>query len=342
MKITGELLKSERLKKNISVQDAAFSLKLSPRILNAIEDGNLKILPAKTFIRGFVKSYAEYLKLDADMVLRQFQEEMGSTQPLPKTPPPQPADVIQRRLSKTDEKEKADKSEMLNNNSKNKTLLYTGIAVVILILTIAINKAVDHYQKQKLAGLMPATETQVTNKTTSDTATNDITTGTTAATLESGASNTASANYVTSASTPTNSASTGTSNASATSSISTTTEKPNIATPEAAKNPVATSSAKPNEGASVKASVIEENFEPTPEKPVEIIVEARKEIEFFYAKGNTKNFTSIKLKPKQIQVIRSPSGLHIKTDDGSAIILTVNGVERGTPSSTVRPFKASY
>jgi cytoskeleton protein RodZ len=88
MKLTGELLKNERLNKNLSVQDVAQALKLSSKIVNSIEAGDTASLPAKTFVRGFVKSYAQLLKLDTDSVLRQFQEEMGSTTPLPKTPPP--------------------------------------------------------------------------------------------------------------------------------------------------------------------------------------------------------------------------------------------------------------
>jgi cytoskeleton protein RodZ len=48
-------------------------------------------LPAKTFVRGFVRSYAEFLKINPEIVLRQFQEEMGTTSPLPKVPPPPPA-----------------------------------------------------------------------------------------------------------------------------------------------------------------------------------------------------------------------------------------------------------
>ena len=89
MKITGELLKAERIKKNYTVAEVANSLKLSSRIINSIESGDVNELPAKTFIRGFVKSYSQFLKLDSDLILRQFLEEMGSTQPLPKVPPPQ-------------------------------------------------------------------------------------------------------------------------------------------------------------------------------------------------------------------------------------------------------------
>lgn len=88
MKITGELLKTERIRQNLTVQDIAQALKLSSKIINALESGETEVLPAKTFIRGFVKSYAQYLKLDTTQVMNQFQEEMGSTHPLPKTPPP--------------------------------------------------------------------------------------------------------------------------------------------------------------------------------------------------------------------------------------------------------------
>lgn len=311
MKITGELLKAERLKKNISIQDAAFSLKLSGRIITALEEGNLKILPAKTFVRGFVKSYAEYLKLDSEMVLRQFQEEMGSTQPLPKTSPPQPVEVVQKRLARTAEEEKASESEMLNNNSQGKTFIYMGIAALILVVIVGVNRFVEHYQKQKTADLLAAVEPQ------------KVSSPETALVKQEAAATTApEASATTPETLPL---------------AQTATE---VASPSAA--PQSQQPTAPVAQQAVTQVAPEDIFEPASDKPVEVIVEAKKVVEFQYAKGNSKNFTTLSLQPKQIHIIRSPSGLHVKTNDGSAIILTVNGVDRGTPFATVKPFKATY
>ncbi len=81
MKKTGALLRKVREEKGLSLHEIGLSLKINPKILKQIEDGEQNNLPAKTFLRGFVQSYSIFLKLDSDEVLRIFSEEMGSTKP---------------------------------------------------------------------------------------------------------------------------------------------------------------------------------------------------------------------------------------------------------------------
>lgn len=83
MKKTGEILKKAREEKGLSLNEVGLALKISSKVLKAIEEGDDANLPAKTFLRGFVKSYASYLRLDADKVLETFYEEHGSTKPKP-------------------------------------------------------------------------------------------------------------------------------------------------------------------------------------------------------------------------------------------------------------------
>lgn len=81
MKKTGQLLKEARENKGISLQEVSIHLKISSRILRSLEEGDKDQLPAKTFLRGFVQSYAQFLKLDGAEVLELFQTEMGTTHP---------------------------------------------------------------------------------------------------------------------------------------------------------------------------------------------------------------------------------------------------------------------
>ncbi|RZM00965.1 MAG: transcriptional regulator, partial [Pedobacter sp.] len=83
MKRTGEFLKKAREQKGLSINEIGLSLKISSKILKAIEDGDMTQLPAKTFLRGFVQSYANYLRVDVNEIMRIFQDEMGSTRPSP-------------------------------------------------------------------------------------------------------------------------------------------------------------------------------------------------------------------------------------------------------------------
>jgi cytoskeleton protein RodZ len=83
MKRVGQILKEERERRQISLSEIAIATKVNVKFLQAIEDGNLSILPQKTFLRGFVRAYARHLGIDVEGVLEAFQEEMGSTNPSP-------------------------------------------------------------------------------------------------------------------------------------------------------------------------------------------------------------------------------------------------------------------
>ncbi|MEY4617338.1 MAG: hypothetical protein RJB66_2298 [Pseudomonadota bacterium] len=81
MKRTGQLLREAREATGVSLQEVSVHLKISIRILKALEEGDEAHLPAKTFLRGFVKSYAQFLKIDQNYILDVFQQEMGTTHP---------------------------------------------------------------------------------------------------------------------------------------------------------------------------------------------------------------------------------------------------------------------
>lgn len=311
MKITGELLKAERLKKNYSVAEVANSLKLSSRIVVSIEAGDIDELPAKTFIRGFVKSYAQFLKLDSDLILRQFLEEMGSTQPLPKVPPPQAMSADNKpRPPKSKSTPTVPTNLDINQDSKKKTLIYASFAAVLLFVILAINNVVEKYQKESVVDggqvAQVAQTSQVQPSMPTENAQAPLSSETVPPTEK-----------VDESSVPASSASADIS-------------KPTPTTPET-KIPVT----------SVEA-VQPTEFEPSQGKPVELIIEARKDIEFFYAKGNTKNFVRVKLAPKQVQVIRSPTGLHLMAEDGSGLNLILNGLDKGQASTKSKPVRLTF
>ncbi len=65
----GQLLRAEREKKNLSVEDVAFGLKISSRVLRALEAGDAVALPHAVYVRGFVSAYGKFLELDVQELL---------------------------------------------------------------------------------------------------------------------------------------------------------------------------------------------------------------------------------------------------------------------------------
>jgi len=71
----GALLKTARQEKGLSLDDVQEQTKIRKRYLEALEEGDYKVLPGKFYIRAFIKNYADCVGLDAEEVLRHYQVE---------------------------------------------------------------------------------------------------------------------------------------------------------------------------------------------------------------------------------------------------------------------------
>lgn len=64
----GQKLRSEREKRLFTIYDAANELKINPRQIQALEDGNLDVLPHKAYVKGFARSYAQWLGMGREEI----------------------------------------------------------------------------------------------------------------------------------------------------------------------------------------------------------------------------------------------------------------------------------
>jgi cytoskeleton protein RodZ len=99
----GEMLRAGREAAGLTVAAVAQQLKLAPRQVAALEDGDFAALPGRTFVRGFIRNYARLLRLDADEVLAALPDaaapsanEHPSLAPTPRPMGELPADANQR------------------------------------------------------------------------------------------------------------------------------------------------------------------------------------------------------------------------------------------------------
>lgn len=60
----GEQLQAARKMRLLEVIDVAQALKLGPRQVEALENGDWQGLPGQTFVRGFVRNYARFVQID--------------------------------------------------------------------------------------------------------------------------------------------------------------------------------------------------------------------------------------------------------------------------------------
>lgn len=73
----GLMLKKTRLKHNLTLQDVSNYLNIRRGQLESIEEGRFDELPATAYAMGFIKSYADYLGLDKDLMVSRFKQETG-------------------------------------------------------------------------------------------------------------------------------------------------------------------------------------------------------------------------------------------------------------------------
>ncbi len=70
----GQRLASKREALGLSIEDVAQSTKVPKNSLRALEQEKHDELPAPVFVRGFIKSYAQVLGIDASEILSQYSE----------------------------------------------------------------------------------------------------------------------------------------------------------------------------------------------------------------------------------------------------------------------------
>lgn len=71
----GDILREEREKQNLTVKDVERDTSIRSLYISSIEKGAYDILPGEVYLKGFIKSYAEYLKLDGAAMLQQYYAE---------------------------------------------------------------------------------------------------------------------------------------------------------------------------------------------------------------------------------------------------------------------------
>ncbi len=68
MKDIGNFLKERREAKGISLIEVEKDLKIRKKYLQALEEGNIDIIPGRTYIIGYLKNYSKYLGIDEENI----------------------------------------------------------------------------------------------------------------------------------------------------------------------------------------------------------------------------------------------------------------------------------
>lgn len=391
MKRTGEILKKTREEKGLSVHEVGLFLKINTRILQAIEEGDQSQLPAKTFLRGFVQSYAKFLKLDTSHVLRIFNEEMTPPTPTPLEGMPirtTPAEAPQEMIPEVEEakpnlSEKETpvtttpvseedslkdsilaKSFMANDSMKIKTVAASVIGLLLVLFVYFANNVVKKYKRE--AELSPETPIAATqdsdgkNSTDDKDAAADTTLPDSPSLVDSALQNVSTpvVPVTTSPAPATSSHSTPTPPSAPPAPVAAvpapkpvpvpppapvvTTPKPTTLAP-APTTPAPVVTAPPTTTSpATNSATATTNPATQPEgKTVEVIVEAKDNVEIEYSSAKSAP-QKIIMKIDQIHTFKSRSGVRLKISNGGAVNVIVNGQDRGAPGVVGQSIQLNY
>ena len=100
----GNSLREARLRQHLDFPEIELATKIRAKYLRALEDEQFEILPAQTYVKGFLRSYAEYLGLDGQLYVDEFNsrfvigEEDTYARPRRSAPPPSRGVQLQSRV----------------------------------------------------------------------------------------------------------------------------------------------------------------------------------------------------------------------------------------------------
>ncbi|MBT4760490.1 MAG: helix-turn-helix domain-containing protein [Bdellovibrionaceae bacterium] len=318
MKQLGQFLKTQRETKKLSISEVAMATKINSRVLIAIEDGNKSALPSRTYVRGFVVTYADFLKLNKEEVVSMFNEEN-------KVAVAQSMDNMNTAITPKNT------TPFLKQSSMESKIVIVIVIIILIGLIIGIKNIISKYENEA-NNVEPATEVQ---------------------SLKIEEKPMLVDSKKESAPTPTNVDKNNTSNTVKT----VTTMKPVAPKKVIAEKPLAVKTTTPTaEAAKIIAKpkpVVPTPPKPAPPKPTpikelpakivkekkvvtaklvsqEIIIEALDKVDLNYKtqSGQVKSFT---LEPDQVYTIKVKGKVFLNFSDGGAVNLIRNGKDLGVP-----------
>ncbi len=93
----GTTLRDARTRQGLELPECELQTRIRARYLTALEEERFEVLPERAYARGFLRSYATFLGVDARVLVEEFDDRMGGP-PGGGEPPIPPGDPPRRRV----------------------------------------------------------------------------------------------------------------------------------------------------------------------------------------------------------------------------------------------------
>ena len=127
----GDILRQERERQHLTIKDIEQGTSIRGLYLEAIEQGDYETLPGDVYTKGFIRNYANFLKIDADDCVRRYVLENHPDQV--------PAEPVKAEASRQEQDtvQEDGESSSLQDAPKRKSGSSRGFGVVFALVAVA-------------------------------------------------------------------------------------------------------------------------------------------------------------------------------------------------------------
>jgi helix-turn-helix protein/uncharacterized protein DUF4115 len=93
----GNSLREARFRQQLELAEIEQATKIRARYLRALEEESFEVLPAQTYVKGFLRTYADYLGLDGQLYVDEYNSRYGVGEDEPREPVVARRSVAQQR-----------------------------------------------------------------------------------------------------------------------------------------------------------------------------------------------------------------------------------------------------
>jgi Helix-turn-helix domain len=149
----GNSLREARLRQTLDFPEIEQATKIRGKYLRALEDEQFDVLPAQTYVKGFLRSYAEYLGLDGQLYVDEYNSRF----------------VVGEEESPARPRRSAPPSRGVQVQSRVVLLTLLGIAAVTALVIVAWTRGEPQKKEPVGLGSAPAKTPAVTHRPRSTT-----------------------------------------------------------------------------------------------------------------------------------------------------------------------------
>ena len=113
----GNSLREARVRRGVDFAQAELATKIRGKYLRALEEEQFALLPAQTYVKGFLRTYAEYLGLDGQLYVDEFNSRFV---------PGEDDEPRRRRTSRE------------RSNRRLETMIVAAVLAVIAVVTVIV------------------------------------------------------------------------------------------------------------------------------------------------------------------------------------------------------------